>query len=1486
MTSHPGPEPSRGGGARGPEPPRAGRGAPGPATGWELADAIYLAAWRDHREREAQPPEPAPETGGRDTNAGEPPGSGEDGSAAPEGPAALREPPPAPHDSEAPPAPGTDTPVNGAFPALSHRQELYRALRPFRLRVPDARGHGYDVEETARDYARNLLAARFASRGGRGRLPVPVLPRPAPLLRPGVHLTVLVDESVSMLFQQQMVRDFLGLLRSSGVFRSVRLRRFESDTATPSRVTVHGPDPAAVPPDRAGIHVAVVLSDGIGEGWETGSVQSWLGTVARHLPVAVVHLLDPRQWRRTGIRPTAMEMTVAAGVGRAPANRHYTARPFQWPEGLPLPESETRRAAVSIVLPVLAPRPDAIRSWAEFVMGEQARTLNAGALRVVPDDAAANATAPQRKTAPDTPDDMVRRFYRDSSEAAFRLAVDLAAVPLTEPAVAAVCQRFAGRPQVPELVEVLFSGLVHEVDSAVVTPARRLRWEYREGIRGALLSLGGRRSRIRRTLAALAAEFEDQDPWFSTLRRILDGHDEVEASGLDETSLRLAEDTLPALESLGLADPHRELVHRVREQALARRGSGPGGFRAADRSRQPVPVAETRRSRGVGGSSEHTARAPHPTDPPPILTGENSMMSQGPVPMSDNFVGGAGPRGIGPVRGASPAAVWGGDIPPRNALFTGRDDLLLRLRERLRSSTEQGWMTPSVLKGMPGIGKTQLATEYLYRFRDEYDLVWWVRAGQTSQINQAYTLLAQELGVFRSDTSINSTIHTVREALRRGNPRARWLLIFDDVRQPDDIKRYLPVDGDGHVIVTSRNLTWPEGGYYNTLTVDVFSLRESVALLRRCGLEDFTESEAAELAEELGHMPIALRQAAAWMNDSATSVAEYLASYRGKRAELLPMFAPADPDYPETVITALNVSLDRLAMTNPAALQLLQVCAFFSTAPIPRFLFRQVQNVEAPADLEDALRDPNKLNRAFSDIGRYGLALLNHRNRTFQLHRLTQRALRFPLSNEEQERLRHCAHLLLAKSDPQDTSSAGARARYAQLFPHVWETEAWDCTDPWARSLVIQEIYVTDLNGEHEDSKRIAEAALRVWREKLGENAPETLRAELRLVRALRNLGERQPAYELCERVLSTLIEQHGPDSEETLRAGTEFIRDLRYAGRFRESVELARDVRDRYRRLLGPDDPEALTAAHNYAYALLLAGHHREAAALFWEVYQSNEMILGPNSPATLAAVDGYADALMESGDYFRALRYQRENTERIRSLFGINHRGTLNNMAALAVMLRRTGNLDEAVDVSGTVWREASDRFGEESPIAVVAAANHAAALRSVNRYNEALDLVEKASRRYTELLGENHPHVAAVNVNRAVVLRQLGRVAEAREIDERALRVLVEQLGETHTSTLSCALNLASDFFALGNAAEALRRDSETLERCRDALSDQHPLTLLARRNLALNRMAADEDVAAELAAVERAYAEIMGDQHPATLSMRRRERGNADLFLSGL
>ena len=319
-----------------------------------------------------------------------------------------------------------------------------------------------------------------------------------------------------------------------------------------------------------------------------------------------------RQWSRTGSGPPRWKLTVAAHPA-APPPTATTRPPFPMAGRAPLPEPEFPHSALSVVLPVLASRPEMIHAWARFVMGTRQRTLNAGALRVVPGDTAANA-AGERPTAAPTPEARVRRFRRDSSETAFQIAVDLAAVPLTEPVIAAVCQRFAGHPQPSELIEVLFSGLVTEVDSPVVTPERRIRWEYRRGVREALLSLGGRRSRIRRTLADIAAEFAGYDPWFALLRRILDDSPVGELPELDETSLRLAADTLPALESIGLADLHHGLVYRIKEQMLAHQGAGhpttgptlswrsplPGlssPDRPASTAQRPLNVSPTRRIR-------------------------------------------------------------------------------------------------------------------------------------------------------------------------------------------------------------------------------------------------------------------------------------------------------------------------------------------------------------------------------------------------------------------------------------------------------------------------------------------------------------------------------------------------------------------------------------------------------------------------------------------------------------------------------------------------------------------------------------------------------------------------------------------------------------------------------------------------------------------------------------------------------------------------
>ena len=149
--------------------------------------------------------------------------------------------------------------------------------------------------------------------------------------------------------------------------------------------------------------------------------------------------------------------------------------------------------------------------------------------------------------------------------------------------------------------------------------------------------------------------------------------------------------------------------------------------------------------------------------------------------------------------------VWGG-VPQRNKNFTGRDDLLAELRASI--TTDMTVVLPHALHGIGGVGKTQVAIEYAYRYRAEYDLVWWISADQTVLVPSSLAALAPRLGLPEATaTGIQEAAAAVIDALRRGDPYERWLVIFDNADQPEDITDFLP-RGSGHVLITSRNHRW------------------------------------------------------------------------------------------------------------------------------------------------------------------------------------------------------------------------------------------------------------------------------------------------------------------------------------------------------------------------------------------------------------------------------------------------------------------------------------------------------------------------------------------------------------------------------------------------------------------------------------------------------------------------------------------------------
>lgn len=361
---------------------------------------------------------------------------------------------------------------------------------------------------------------------------------------------------------------------------------------------------------------------------------------------------------------------------------------------------------------------------------------------------------------------------------------------------------------------------------------------------------------------------------------------------------------------------------------------------------------------------------------------------------ADPLTDGPDPPGDDPVRAMStryPVALAGltpirGNLPIRNTDFTGRGELLRRLRAALVNRSVAS-VVPQALHGLGGVGKTQLAIEYIYRYMEHYELIWWIAAEQATTVRSSLAELGRELDIPASE-DMHQTATSVLNALATST--RRWLLVYDNADRPADLAELLPPTG-GHVVITSRNADW-KTRVEDAIEVDVLERTESVELIQR-KVSDITEDEADRLAEKVGDLPLALEQAAAWQSVTGMAVDRYLELFDAHVAELMAENKPAN--YPASVSAFLSVAFDRLrASTVPEAPQLLELFAYLGSEPVAASLLRAGRNPQISEPLIDALANEITLNRAIRELGRHGLARVLPKGQRLQVHRLVQAVLR------------------------------------------------------------------------------------------------------------------------------------------------------------------------------------------------------------------------------------------------------------------------------------------------------------------------------------------------------------------------------------------------------------------------------------------------------------------------------------------------------------
>ncbi|OAL53460.1 TPR-like protein [Pyrenochaeta sp. DS3sAY3a] len=867
----------------------------------------------------------------------------------------------------------------------------------------------------------------------------------------------------------------------------------------------------------------------------------------------------------------------------------------------------------------------------------------------------------------------------------------------------------------------------------------------------------------------------------------------------------------------------------------------------------------------------------------------------------------------------------------RNEDFVGRRSVLDWLVKELLPDSNPDDCQRVAIVGLGGIGKSQIALEAVYRIRDRDPTcsLFWVSAVDVTSFEKAYREIGQELKVDGIGDEKADVKTLVKEALSHDRA-GKWLLIIDNADDMEvlygtpgigdstpgtSLAKYLPFSHKGSILFTSRSrkvavdLVQSEN---HIISIEDMSRDESIELLKTYVKDDLisdTES-TAKLLDILANLPLAIRQAGAFMAKHQVSTKEYLATCESCEQDLVELLSE---DYQDryrydnsqnAVAKTWLISFRDIQKYDPVAADYLKFMCFLADKDIPLSLLPEKGRIKAM--------------KAIGSLKAYGFITQRIEPNSYDIHRLVltsmlnwleSQGLRakwaivvlqrladvYPFPTHENRNIwlkyqPHAQHFTKKTADVNDGRTMGSlrfklgvsldrtgNYREAELMLRealVLQDKALDKQHADVLTTMNYLATVLDNEGQYVEAEEKHRQTLKLREERLGKEDPDTLISMNDLANVLRHQGKYADAETINRETLELRKKVLGNKDPATIMSMNRLGLVLNHLGKNEEAEKLQRETLKLREEVLGHAHPDTLMSMNNLANTLDDLEEYEEAEEIHQEVLILRERVLGKEHPETILGMNNLGAVLCTREKYEEAEQKSRQALELSESVLGKEHPTTFMCMNNLANALDGQGKHEEEEHIRQEEYQLSAKVLGKEHPETISSLGNIVTMLFEQERYEEAMLKSREIFELRTRELGKEHPDTLTSLRDIGVALHELERYEEATQIFQETFELRKKALGKEHLDTLTSISDIGEALHELERYEEAIERFQETFELRKKVLGKEHPDTLTSLSDIgeALYELERYEEATQIFQETFELRKTVLGEEHPDTIKSK--------------